>query len=711
MNTTKDKQSKKGLHISIKTKVALLCGIFILIATSVNFLLIINVTKKTITSNTESTMKDLANAYGQNVSNAITSISDSSNFLMQSQAISDFIKSGGTSDTGELQNYVSMFLNMNSSHEDISLVSKEGIILYSSNESLMQKNISQETYFTNTINNGRASQSNVFISEFTGNPCVIFSIPIRAGINMHGMAPENQSASPSVEEDIETPSSEDLIGAITVTVQVSGLSDILSNISVGDNASGYAYLLDANGNVVYHPDQSLIGTKLDVAAITNLVNQIDNGNYSETNTMSYIYNKDHLYAGYHIDPNNHWILVIAAKESEVLSSLHNVTTTSFLITLILMLVLSVISYLSAGTITGPIRKLTRYIQKTADLDFTNDSAYTSLSKTNDETGEMCVAIEKMRSVILSMLLKIEEASDNILTSSENLTSISKSVNDFAQDNSATAQELSASMEETASTTDLICININNIGSHAKEIYENASSGIELTSKLTHQTYNLTSVTTKATEYTRSIYVQVKEKSTLAISKARAVAKINAMTDIIKEIATQTSLLALNASIEAARAGEAGRGFSVVASEIGHLADQSASTVSNINNMIEEVHLAVNSLTDCLEQSLTFLEKNVLSDYNDFLMTSNQYKEDALNINQVLNEIHGGINSLTQDLEQINTAIVEINSMVNDSSKGIHDVAGKNTDIVSLTLTTYSEVTGNRNHAIGLKEIVNKFSIK
>ncbi|MDF2802193.1 MAG: methyl-accepting chemotaxis protein [Anaerocolumna sp.] len=711
MNTTKENHSKRRLNFSIKTKVALLCATFILIATSVNFLLIINVTKKTITSNTESTMKDLANAYGQNVSNAITSISNSSNFLLQSQAISEYINSGGNSDISEIQDYVSMFLNMNTTHEDISLVSKEGITLYSSNGSLIQKDVSNETYFTNTMVNGTSSQSDVFISDSSGEPCVIFAVPIRDGMIIHNLSPENNNESASIQGSMDKDIEADPIGVIAVTVQVSQLSDILSNISVGDNTTGYAYLLDSKGNVVYHPDKTLIGTALGIDPITTLVKQINSNSYSDTNTISYTFNGEQIYAGYHIDTNNHWILVLAANESAVLSSLNNVTTNSLFITLILMFVLSVLSYLFAGTITGPIRKLTKYIQKTSNLDFTNDTTFSSLSKSNDETGEMTVAIEKMRSVILSMLLKIGEASENILASSEDLSSISKAVSDFASDNSATAEELSASMEETASSTDLICVSINNIGTHAKEIYEKATNGMELTSKLTTQTNNLTSVTTKASEYTRNTYVQVKEKSTLAISKANAVDKINAMTDIIKEIATQTSLLALNASIEAARAGDAGKGFSVVASEIGHLADQSSKTVTNINNIITEVHLAVNSLTDCLEQSLNFLEKNVLSDYNDFLITSNQYKSDAQNISQVLYGIHGGINYLNMDLEQINTSITEINSMISDSSKGIIDVANKNTDIVSLTVKTYSEVTSNRNYAQDLKEVVNNFKIK
>lgn len=75
-----------------------------------------------------------------------------------------------------------------------------------------------------------------------------------------------------------------------------------------------------------------------------------------------------------------------------------------------------------------------------------------------------------------------------------------------------------------------------------------------------------------------------------------------------EIASQTNLLALNASIEAARAGEAGKGFAVVATEIGNLANQSSETVGNINVIMEEISIAVNHMTDSLEETTEFLEK-------------------------------------------------------------------------------------------------------
>ena len=727
MKTRELSKKKKNPSFSIKTKVTLLCAVFILIATSINYFLIHSVSKTTIMTNTEMTMTDLAAAYGKNVSDAIDSISESTNFLMQSDGLISFMNSEGTENKDEVENFINMFLNMNSTHEDISLVNKDGIILYSSNTALMGKDLSAETYFTKTMSNGTSSQSDVFISETTGEPCVIFSIPLVKNIHtdtMDNMAigngiPNEQAlngqSSPGQPTKDQTSNnmtidSQDFLGAITVTVQVSELSKILSNISVTGQESGYAYLIDSKGTVVYHPDEEVIGTKLNIPAIDNLVNEIQNGTLPETNVISYTYKGEKMYAGYSIDAKNQWILLINVNQDEILSPLNQATFKSLSISIILMLLLSVLSYVFAGTITRPITKLTKFINRTADLDFSNDPSNNFTSYASDETGEMSRAIVKMRAILQSMIVKIGEASSNILTSADNLNGITTSVNDYASDNSATAEELSASMEETAATTDIICNNINNIESHSKEIYQNATKGMQYSEKLIESATALRQSTNEATDKTKQIYEQVKDNTNLAIQKAKSVEKINNLTNVIKEISNQTSLLALNASIEAARAGDAGRGFSVVASEIGALADQSSKTVANINDIIIEVNQSVSSLTDSLEQSLDFLENNVLSDYNTFLQASEQYNSNAGDINQILEGIHHGINSLNDDLLHINTSITEINTMINESSNSVSDVAERNTDIVGLTVSTRNMVMGNKEYASELDEIVKKFKL-
>lgn len=732
-------EEKKHRALSIKVKISLLCAFFIIIASTVNFTAINRVSKNTITDNTQMTMKNLADSYSKNVNESISSVGNSAQFLMQSQDIRTFMQSQDSAVTDSIADYISMFLNMDSNRENVSLVSKDGIILYSSDTSLKGQDISGETYFQNALQSSSGTQSDVFVSETTGNPSITFAIPFRnitMGQAMDGgmgllheetgdlanMPPadtgstdnasgnSSSAAGGTAASPETTESGTEVMGYITVTVQVSKFSNLLSDITLSGMDTAYAYLLDSSGNVIYYPKEDVIGTSLNIDAIHKLTEEISSGTNPKTDTITYTYDGTRTFASYSILQNNNWILVLAADEEEIMAPLARATLTSLIITLLLTVILSMLAYVFAGSISKPIRKLTSYINKTARLDFKEDSSFQIILKNRDETGEMGRAIETMRESLKDMIQKIGQASDSMLLTADGLNNITKSVNDYASDNSATAQELSASMEETAATTALICNNITNIENHSESIYTKATDGIAKSGHLMERAAHLKVATEDAVTRTREIYKQVKTDTALAMKQAEAVSKINTLTNIIKKIADQTSLLALNASIEAARAGEAGRGFSVVASEIGSLADQSAGTVKNINAITSEVNEAVRALTESLNRSLSFLEENVLTDYNSFLETSSEYGDNAKEINRSLEAIHGGIDLLKGELKNISTSIAEINNMVEDSSAGVGDVAARDTDIVSLTSDTRKMVESNRQNATELDAIVKAFQM-
>ncbi|BCJ97477.1 methyl-accepting chemotaxis protein [Anaerocolumna chitinilytica] len=728
-NTT-DK-GKSGL-LSIKVKISLLCAAFIIIASVINFTAINRVSKTTITSNTQATMKNLADSYSKNMNEAVNNISNSAQFLMQSKEIKALVQSTDgttTADTSSIDNYISMFLNMDENREDVSLVSTDGTILYSSKASLKGTNISSKAYFKTALTNGTDAESDVFVSDTSNSPCITFAIPFR-NIEMGmgaAMSPthNNISALPpttTVPEDSAAQatsgensndvnqSNAEVIGMITVTVKASAFSSLLSEVSLSGMDTAYAYLLDTNGNVIYYPKSEVIGSNLNIEVINNLTKEIKAGTTPTATTLTYDYDGKKTYASYSILQSNHWLLVLAVDKSEIMAPLNKATFNSMTITLILTVLLTLLAYFFAGSITKPIRCLTSYINKTATLDFKEDASFQTILKYKDETGEMGRAIETMRNNLKGMIQKIGNASDNMLRTADNLNNITKSVNDYASDNSATAEELSASMEETAATTSLICNNIANIENHSQSIYTKASDGIDKSSLLIKRAGQLKATTETAVVRIKETYEQFKTDTALAISQAEAVSKINMLTNVIKEIADQTTLLALNASIEAARAGEAGRGFSVVANEIGSLADQSAGTVKNINIITAEVNSAVRALTESLNRSLDFWEKNILTDYNSFLETSSEYGENAGEINHSLEAIHSGIDLLKGELKNISTSITEINNMVEDSSAGVSDVAARDTDIVSLTSDTRKMVESNRENATELDGIVKSFKL-
>ena len=112
----------------------------------------------------------------------------------------------------------------------------------------------------------------------------------------------------------------------------------------------------------------------------------------------------------------------------------------------------------------------------------------------------------------------------------------------------------------------------------------------------------------------------------SVADSQSVDKINALTGDILSIAGQTNLLALNASIEAARAGDAGKGFSVVASEISQLSDSSRDTATNIQTINTLVIETVHELTDHANDLVNYIQETILPDYDSFVDAGMQYSK-------------------------------------------------------------------------------------
>ena len=266
------------------------------------------------------------------------------------------------------------------------------------------------------------------------------------------------------------------------------------------------------------------------------------------------------------------------------------------------------------------------------------------------------------------------------------------------------------MQETSATTDVISERTQEIKASADEIAEETKTGAANAKEISAKATKAQTDTIAARDKTDKIYQEINEQGKIALEKSKAVEKVNQLAAAIQDIASQTNLLALNASIEAARAGEAGKGFAVVASEIGGLATQSSDTVAGIMEIVAEVKDSVDSMNQCLEKTLEYIETDVAADYDTFLGVAGEYQSDAKVFADTMEQIYEKISGLQDATAEISSSVDQISRTVGEAANAVTNVAEKATDVANLSDGVVKVVDETEQNSQDLKDIKDSFTI-
>lgn len=285
-----------------------------------------------------------------------------------------------------------------------------------------------------------------------------------------------------------------------------------------------------------------------------------------------------------------------------------------------------------------------------------DLTYSLESKSNDELGKLIKALNNAKNKMKSVI-------ENIIDQAQGMTSSSEEL-------SATLEEMANNFNNIDRNTSHIVMNIQEINSSTEELsatMEDVNSGInQLAANSTESSHQSVQIKDKASEIREKgynsknaadkLYGEKQSKIINAIEQGEVVEEISIIAKSIASIADQTNLLSLNASIEAARAGENGKGFAVVADEVKELAEQSAEYVKNIQNVISNVKVAFNNLSDNSKDILNYIDNRVRKDYDLLIDTGEKYEKDAV----FVSDLSQNIASMT---EELNASTEEISSVI------------------------------------------------
>lgn len=386
------------------------------------------------------------------------------------------------------------------------------------------------------------------------------------------------------------------------------------------------------------------------------------------------------------------------------------STSKFMITVVIIII--VVSVVMAGWIiisfTRPIslmqRKLQDLVAQGGDLTKTIDI------KSKDEVGSLSDAVNQFIQNVREIIIEVNTCSDMVFESanqvSSHLTVLSKNV----EESSSIIEELSAGLEETAAAAEEINASSADIERAAVDMSERSQQGSmsvnEINTKATALKHSAISSKNKAT----NIYYGTKESLELALKKSETISHIDTLSEAILEISGQTNLLALNAAIEAARAGEAGRGFSVVAEEIRKLAENSGSTVNEIQKVTGEVLQAVTELTNASKTILGFFDETVLKDYDALVSTGESYGQDGAFVDSMITEFSASSQELSATIEGIIKAINEVAITVNSGASETQEISERMVQIVAMQDEVQKQMSVAVTNSELLKRAVSKFTV-
>ena len=455
----------------------------------------------------------------------------------------------------------------------------------------------------------------------------------------------------------------EFIGIVAMDLNLSGLQDIVNKVEFIDGS--FVDIVDNKGLYITNKNVAKRNKEIENGS-AELSSKIAKGEKFSEKYFSKELNKNvyRIFTPVNVEgTDTKWSIAVTIPLDEMYKESRNLTLYLIGVTLITLIVVLVILYFLIRLIINPIEKITDAFK---DLSNGEGDLTARISiNSNDEVGDMAkhfnVFIEKLSKMIETVkelsvsILKegnqLEEAMKEIVEDGKNDKNVIKlkehisNVLDNVRNQTASTEETLACLEEINGIGKDISAVTSVTSVDSKQTVEFGESGVRNVKN--------------AANGMEKINISVKTANEQIEKLKEFSNNIGHIIDSIRGISQQTNLLALNAAIEAARAGEAGRGFSVVATEIRKLAEQTNDETGKIEEIILNIQQEVGKVYDANKQ----VEKDVI----DGIAVTEEVKSNITSIINIAVKTDNQIEEISSSVDKQTIATEEITKAVKDIS--------------------------------------------
>ena len=351
--------------------------------------------------------------------------------------------------------------------------------------------------------------------------------------------------------------------------------------------------------------------------------------------------------------------------------------TIVLLTVSLAVSLIIFLWMVQQNIINPAQALVRDFNRMADGDFSGAITVNS----GDEIGQIAESAGKMQGDISDMVQRINQSVYTLSTSAEEMSHVSDQAN----------QAMMAQRQET----DQVATAMNQMTATVHEVAQNAQLAADSASQANAEVGTGQSVVNDAISAIGSLVQKVEQASDVIHNLESDSVEIGSVLDVIRSIAEQTNLLALNAAIEAARAGEQGRGFAVVADEVRTLASRTQESTEEIQKMIERLQSGSQEAVEAMNQSRSQADVT---------------RDTAAKAGEVLTAITSSVTNINDMNALIASAAEEQNSVAEEVNRNVVNISQASETTAESVASTAKSSEDLRNIAEELKHVVSRIKV-